>query len=110
MSLYSRFRQSSGGAYYLIRIEPAIAPIIVQTTSQFHHLVSVSILSISKNILNDPASLDTGDYVFDHYPNPGNQPIFVPLGPGERPTPRFFLGLVNRYFRQSLPLKAAISV
>jgi hypothetical protein len=103
---FKNLKKASGS----IPIKPAITPVIVQATSQFHNLIIVAIQSVSKHLLHDAAPFNTGDHMFDGHTNAGNQAIVFFFGFGQRPALGFFLGLMNRDFRQIVPLKTTIPV
>jgi hypothetical protein len=70
---FENLKKASGS----IPIKPAITPVIVQATSQFHDLIIVAIQSVSKHLLHDAAPFNTGDHMFDGHTNAGNQAKFL---------------------------------
>jgi len=47
----------------------------MQTTGQFHRDIGIALFGVPEHVLDNPASLDARDHMFNHDPNPGNETI-----------------------------------
>lgn len=82
----------------------------MQTTGQFHRDIGIALFGIPEHVLDDPASLDARDHMFDHNPNAGNETIMGFIVRRQLASAGFFLRLVNHYPRHLMALKARVAV